>query len=657
MRPNRRRARDDYCDVGRLGKAGQAHPVNAAGGQGCRHCARRYTLDEFAAGGADARHGGDVNNFEILQDYNKGDLRRLAKGKISEIVGLDADKILRDLSRVLGNYESVKHNIEFRTPPTDTVLEVMLGAPDHRVRTDDLKAAVKSRIQDYVSGSKAIDFRDTKKGYRLYARMLAAAWDFDGDFVESEANLLRVLRNELGITRKEHQLVMAHPEVNRLHFVASEYEEALKFLTDEGVLLCTNADGDSFFLLSDETAESLLQLWGYEMRQPQFARLLERLSKPQLVGVLKSADLRTAGSNQELVARVIEGEIQPSRVLGGLGTADLVSLLGKLGIQKSGNKEERVLRVIDHFKSDADIVPVTLEPESVEMEPQPELLSDESVLDLLDDLGIARLADILEALGLPKSGSKASRIERLALSPYNTESILQTLGLGDLRDLSVKFGLKKSGNKPDLIEALLAHYADEPASESPLSVKALLDFYDEISRQDRKAYPAEANPESLSATRMGLDFELATRYIFKNLLRLDTKAQRSGQEEPDGVLTDDDGNSYYYECKTVLSPPYSLPIRHRLQIRNYISSVAKSRRAGQFAGYLIIAHSFVDDIDQKLTAIEPVLDAPIAVIEARDLLAFAQKWQAEHPIDTYPIGAALKPGRITAKDLQRAGRA
>ena len=37
-----------------------------------------------------------MNNFEILKDYSRGDLRRLAKGKISEIVGLDADKILRD---------------------------------------------------------------------------------------------------------------------------------------------------------------------------------------------------------------------------------------------------------------------------------------------------------------------------------------------------------------------------------------------------------------------------------------------------------------------------------------------------------------------------------------------------------------------------------
>jgi hypothetical protein len=105
-----------------------------------------------------------------------------------------------------------------------------------------------------------------------------------------------------------------------------------------------------------------------------------------------------------------------------------------------------------------------------------------------------------------------------------------------------------------------------------------------------------------------------------------------------------------------LNPPYTLPIQHRLQLRNYITTIASSRRADQFGGYMIIAHSFADNIDQKLADIKVPMDIPVAVIEARDLLAFAIKWQDEHSIDTYPIGRALKPGRVTAKDLQRAAR-
>jgi hypothetical protein len=216
-----------------------------------------------------------VNNFEILLNYSKGDLRRLAKGKISEIVGLDADKVLRDLSRVLGNYESVKRNIEFRMPPTDTILEVLLDAPDHRIKVDDLKSTARSRISDYIDASNTIDFRDTAKGYLLYVKMLAAAWDFNSEFDESEANLLRVLRQELGINRKEHQLIVAHPEVGRLNFSPAEYDDALEFVTREGIVLVCCGDLDSFYILSDETAESLLQLWGFEMKQTQYSRVEE----------------------------------------------------------------------------------------------------------------------------------------------------------------------------------------------------------------------------------------------------------------------------------------------------------------------------------------------------------------------------------------------
>ncbi|MBC2706612.1 MAG: hypothetical protein HF977_02635 [ANME-2 cluster archaeon] len=62
-----------------------------------------------------------MKNYEILKHYKKSDLRRLAKGKTSEIVGIDSEKILIDLSKVLGNYESIRNNVEFRKPPNQAV--------------------------------------------------------------------------------------------------------------------------------------------------------------------------------------------------------------------------------------------------------------------------------------------------------------------------------------------------------------------------------------------------------------------------------------------------------------------------------------------------------------------------------------------------------
>ncbi len=104
-------------------------------------------------------------------------------------------------------------------------------------------------------------------------------------------------------------------------------------------------------------------------------------------------------------------------VLSSLSANDLVGLLVKLGLPKSGNKEERIFRVIDHFRSDADIMDAAAETAVVEMAPEPELLSDETLVDLLAELGVAQLADALQTLGLPKSGSKDAQIERLAEQP------------------------------------------------------------------------------------------------------------------------------------------------------------------------------------------------------------------------------------------------
>jgi len=595
-----------------------------------------------------------MDNYSILQHYSRTDLRRLAKGKISEIVGLDANKILVDLSRVLGNYESVKRHVEFRTPPADTILEVLLQSPGHQLRVDDLKPAVKARIRQYRASALELALNDPVKGYRLYAKMLSAAWDYEGDLMPAEANLLRVLRGELGITRRGHQLIMAHPDVGRLAFDNQAYEEELTFLSNEGIILVCRDEEETYFVLSDETAESLLQLWGFEMEQSQYERLLAALSNTQMSSGLKSAGLRSSGTRTEFVSRIIENELAPSDLLDTFSAQELSNVLAKLGLPRGGNKEERVLRLTDYFKSDADLAVESEEEADAEVAPEPELLREETLADLLSQLDVGQLADILDSLDLPKSGAKAVKIDRLVQSRFNAETILQSLVVEDLRGLAGKQGIRKTCTKGELVRSIIGFFQDEPVPESAVAAKDLLGIYEELARQDRRAYPADLATADLSATRIGLDFERATRYLFKNLLRLDTKTQQIGREDPDGTITDEDDLFYCYECKTVFSPPYSLPIQHRLQIRNYISAIADSRRADRFGGYIVIAHSFVDNIEEKLTEIKPALSVPVAAVSAADLLAFAQKWQADHPIDTYPIGRALRHGLLSARDLNNA---
>jgi len=592
-----------------------------------------------------------MENFEILSQYSRGDLRKLAKGKISEIVGIDAEKILLDLSKVLGNYESIKNNVEFRQPPVHTILEVIFEAPENSVRFEDLKALVKKRIKEYQKAAKEMDLDDINKRYRLYANVLNAAWEYEGDLMPAEANLLRVLRKELNISRKEHEHIMAHPEIKRLFFDEKTYRKELAFLTQEGIVLVYRKDDDSYFVLSDETIGSLEELWGIELEPEQFNRALSKFDNSQLYQILKSFKLPLSGTHAQRVDCILEHEIKPSQLLSSLSSSQLSSYLKEIGLPQYGKKEEKILKVIDHFKYDRDISKVKEAP--VSPPPEERMLSDEKMMDLLSNLTTQQLSTALGKLKHSKSGSKDNLIGRLVSSRYNTETILKTLKLNHISDICKRIGLKCSGRKPDLIRQMICCYRELAAKESKLPTKDLVNYYEALSCQDDRVYSQAGISKDLCATTIGLDFERATKHLFKNIFNLDTRTQRFGQEEPDGIVRDDEGNMFCYECKTVLNPPYNLPISHRLQIRNYIEEVIKTKDKDNLKGYLIISHSFPQNIEKKINAIKPPIEIPISVIEAKDLVAFGKKWEADYPTDTFPIKHVIKKGKIVIGDFEQ----
>ena len=323
----------------------------------------------------------------------------------------------------------------------------------------------------------------------------------------------------------------------------------------------------------------------------------------------------------------------------------------KIQIPTSGKKEEKVLKIIDLFKDNKDIRKPKLEVKK-EIVIEKQLLSEEKLIDLFSNLSSQELYMVLGKLKLKKSGPKNALIERLVNSPYNIETILDTLKSENIITLSKKLALRATGKKSDLIKRVIHHYSDLEIKESKIATRHLLDYYNELSAQDKRIYPQDTI-EKINIMTMALDFERVTRYIFKNIFKLETKTQRFGKDDPDGTVLDDEGNIYYYECKTTLNPPYTLPISHRLQIRNYIQKISETRDKENFKGYIIIAHSYPDGIDKKLKEIKSPLDVPISVIEAKDLAAFAKKWEAEFPTDTFPIKQIVKKGKINLKDFEQ----
>ena len=326
-----------------------------------------------------------MKNYEILKHYKKSDLRRLAKGKTSEIVGIDYEKILINLSKVRGNYESIRNNVEFRKPPTHTILEVLFNAPDYCVKIEDLKRLVTIKIADCQKNSKEINIDDSNKRYRLYAAVLNAAWDYEGDLLPAEANILRVLRNELSISNKEHQHIMAHPQIKRLFFDEEMYRYELDFLSREGIILVYKMDNDDYFILSDETVDSLKKLWGIELEHDQFIRLVDKFNNSELSEILNNFNLPISGNHENKVYRIILEEIKPSEILYSLPMSQLSSYLKRIDIPQSGRKEEKILKIIDHFKNNRDIV-IIPPPKTTEPDIEDKTLSEEKRIDLFSNL-------------------------------------------------------------------------------------------------------------------------------------------------------------------------------------------------------------------------------------------------------------------------------
>ena len=368
--------------------------------------------------------------------------------------------------------------------------------------------------------------------------------------------------------------------------------------------------------------------------------------------MLSEYGLPKSGTVKEKTDRIIDAEIKPSSLLTHMTTDELHDYMKKLGISTSGKKEEKIARIIGYFKENRDIEEKTEMPEEPEEILEEKVISDEKRVELLSNLSTDQLHKILKKSNLPVSGPKNRMIERITFSRYNVNTILSILTTSDLKTICKKLELKSGGNKEELIDRIISHYKMLVPKESKISVKELFDIYPDLSAQDIRAYPEEVR-NSITTSMVALDFERVTKYIFENIFHLETRRQRFGREEPDGKIKDEEENLYLYECKTVLNPPYSLPSSHRLQIRNYIQKVSKSRDKDRLKGYFIISNSFSDDIEKKIRKIEPDLDIPIGVIDAKDLYSFARKWLSEYPTETFPINKIVKNGRIALKDFDK----
>ena len=245
-------------------------------------------------------------------------------------------------------------------------------------------------------------------------------------------------------------------------------------------------------------------------------------------------------------------------------------------------------------------------------------LSPEAQALLHDALSNEQLREALRAQGLPVSGTKAERGERLAKAGVKPSEVLGTVHVNDLRDLCKKLpGVKVAGSKDERIQRLIDYFGSltskEPEpSDDPRAV--FCQYLEEFAARDNK------NLYQRKLIRHDRDmesgFEEGTRYLFEVKLGCQL-VPMLGTDHADGCVEFPNGELLLWDNKGK-EAVYTLPKAHADQFKRYIRESAKRVNA-----FLVIVPAYHPDT--RLAAMklkhETATDTDVALITAEDRLA------------------------------------
>jgi len=583
---------------------------------------------------------------DVLSSYKRSDLNRLAKDKIANYVGLPVEILRAELCKVLTTYDHIKRKIQFRRPPGYTILDIIVHRQDYSVAIQEIKSIVQEEIKKVVEEAKRGEGLKEDKQYDLYEKMLKTAWDFQEDLLPPEANLLSALREYLNITRGEHRLLEARLEV--FIFSPTSFNREIEHFAREGIIFTHEAN----YIIPEEIVERIKEVGGIELDSEPYQRLLSYMTSSQLYSALGRLDLTKSGSQEMRINRVLEKGVKPSDLLNTLSVNELIMVSDKSKCPRKYKKDELVPTIISHIKRGKDIEPPP--EEELPQPPEPRLVTDEAFKEALSKFTTSQLYRVLGKKKLKTSGTKNQMVERIVNSRYNLETTLDSLRTDELIELCKLYELSPSGRKAEIIERIVHYFKNYQIKGSKATPKELFSIYEDLSKQNKNAYrDIGIDDKGISLPTITTDFERATKYIFESIFRLTVKTQTPGREEPDGIIKED--NIILYECKTVLSPPYELPIAHRDQFRRYIKDQydkLEPHAKTALKCFIIIAHSFDDKIEDKLAQMKTEPHIPFCLISASNLKFIAEKWLEEQRDRGLSSSLLIFQGRYTRDKLR-----
>ncbi len=346
-----------------------------------------------------------------------------------------------------------------RSPPTFSLLSMLLESPDFSMSASELKARALAETEKVCAQLDAGEILGRDDTLRMYRRLLYEARRTDADINTSEAAILAVYRSEQDISLVSHFLVEHHSDLREFWKREGAYEHELGALLTAGVLF----DKEDRILLPEDLVAGVANALGLDMTAEATKRLLEQVSSAEMLQILEKAGARTSGSKAERATRILDEHIQAREILEQVGIGELRDICKSTGVASSGLKEVLIERIVRHFATGSDLV--------VEEEPPPPLKEprrlDEQQFGLLfGTLKNQELVDILRRRdGLRQSGSKDQRIATLWAAHISEVNLLSDLMNRDLEDVLNRIGLKLAGSKPERIERLINHFGGQASPE------------------------------------------------------------------------------------------------------------------------------------------------------------------------------------------------
>lgn len=239
-------------------------------------------------------------------------------------------------------------------------------------------------------------------------------------------------------------------------------------------------------------------------------------------------------------------------------------------------------------------------------------------------LNAGQLRNALSISGLPTSGTKSERSDRLIAAGVKPSEVLDTLSSNELAEICEKLqGVKKSGTKESRKTRIIDYFASltlkEPEdSEDPRAI--YYQYLEEFaSRDNTNLYERKLIKKD---REMEAGFEEGTRYLFERKLGCEL-IEFEGTDHADGGVVMKNGDLLLWDNKGKESE-YTFPKSHLRQFKRYIRD--SRTRVGVF---LIIAPEIDDSAEIQAVRLkhESGSDTDVALISAIDLKFIAENWR------------------------------